>query len=87
MTPEEIVNGLIETFNSVSYRKKFYYKFVQTDHYILIEFGSSKEQCFIFKDYLKPHHDVEKKKQKLFEKFIVDIFERMHLLIEKNRFA
>ena len=87
MTPEEIVKGLIESYNALSFRKKFYYKFVQTEYYILIEFGSSPERCFIFKDYLKPHHDVEKKKQKLFEKFIRDVFDRMHLLIEKNRFA
>ena len=86
MSSEEIVNSLVDRFNSLDNRRKLYLKYVEREAYLLIEFGSSDEKCFIFKKYLKPDHDVPLEREKLFTKLVEDVFERMYDLINREKF-
>jgi len=88
MSSEELVKELVYKFNNdrLNRGRTFYLTFVQKERYMLIEFGVSKEVCFIFKEYLKPNTDLDMIKERLFQKVLIDVFERVHSLITRNKF-
>jgi hypothetical protein len=87
MSSEQIVKTLVEKFNEdSSNNKKFYFTFVQKEEYMLIEFGISEENCFVFKEYIKKNSNADDLREKLFNRFIRDIFSRMFDLIKRNKF-
>jgi hypothetical protein len=87
MSSEDIVNALVTKFNELGNRRKFYLKYVEKEAYLLIEFGATDEKCFIFKKYLKPHHEVAVEKEKLYTNLIEGILERMYDLINRDKFV
>jgi hypothetical protein len=51
-----------------------------------IEFGISEENCFVFKEYIKKNADADALREKLFTRFINDVFTRMFDLIKRNKY-
>jgi hypothetical protein len=87
MSSEQIVKTLVEKFNEdPSNNKKFYFTFVQKEEYMLIEFGISEENCFVFKEYIKKNSNADELREKLFTRFIRDIFSRMFDLMKRNKY-
>ena len=87
MSSEQIVKTLVEKFNEdSSNNKKFYFTFVQKEEYMNIEFGVSEENCFVFKEYIKKNSNADELREKLFTRFIRDIFSRMFDLIKRNKY-
>jgi len=87
MSHEELLTGLVEVFNSEARnKKKLYFTVVQKERYIEINFGSHKEECFVFKKYLKASHDPAVERERLFKEAIQAIFSRVWLLIQNNKF-
>ena len=87
MSSEQIVKTLVEKFNEdSSNNKKFYFTFVQKEEYMLIEFGVSEENCFVFKEYIKKNSNADELREKLFTRFIRDVFSRMFDLIKRNKY-
>jgi hypothetical protein len=87
MSSEQIVKTLVEKFNEdSSNNKKFYFTFVQKEEYMLIEFGISEENCFVFKEYIKKDSNADDLREKLFTRFIKDVFSRMFDLIKRNKY-
>lgn len=86
MSSEQIVNDLVNKFNELKKAKKLHLKYVEKEHYLLIEFGSGKEKCFVFKKYLKPHHDVAKEREQLYTDMIDGVFGRMWDLINRGKY-
>ena len=87
MSSEQIVKTLVEKFNEdSSNNKKFYFTFVQKEEYMLIEFGISEENCFVFKEYIKKNSNADELREKLFTRFIRDLFNRMFDLMKRNKY-
>ena len=87
MSSEQIVKTLVEKFNEdSSNNKKFYFTFVQKEEYMNIEFGVSEENCFVFKEYIKKNSNADELREKLFNRFIRDIFSRMFDLMKRNKY-
>lgn len=87
MSSEQIVKQLVDKFNTdPTVNKKFYFTFVQKKEYMLIEFGVSEDNCFIFKEYIKKNSNADDLREKLFTRFIRDIFNRMFDLMKRNKF-
>ena len=87
MINETALTNLVEVYNSDKKNKrKIYFTVVQKERYIEINFGSHKEQVFIFKKYIKPKDDPTFEREKLFYEAIQAIFSRMWLLIKNNKF-
>ena len=87
MSSEQIVKELVEKFNeSSANNKKFYFTFVQKEEYMNIEFGISENNCFVFKEYIKKNADADALREKLFTRFINDVFTRMFDLIKRNKY-
>jgi hypothetical protein len=87
MSSEQIVKQLVDKFNETSANnKKFYFTFVQKEEYMNIEFGISEENCFVFKEYIKKNADADALREKLFKRFINDVFTRMFDLIKRNKY-
>jgi len=53
---------------------------------MLIEFGISEENCFVFKEYIKKDSNADDLREKLFTRFIKDVFSRMFDLIKRNKY-
>ena len=87
MSSEQIVKTLVEKFNEdSSNNKKFYFTFVQKEEYMNIEFGVSEDNCFVFKEYIKKNSNADELREKLFTRFIRDIFNRMFDLMKRNKY-
>lgn len=87
MSSEQIVKQLVDKFNTdPTVNKKFYFTFVQKEEYMLIEFGVSEDNCFVFKEYIKKNSNADDLREKLFTRFIRDIFNRMFDLMKRNKF-
>ncbi len=87
MSSEQIVKTLVEKFNEdPSNNKKFYFIFVQKEEYMLIEFGISEDNCFVFKEYIKKNSNADQIREMLFTRFIRDVFSRMFDLMKRNKF-
>ena len=83
MSSEQIVKTLVEKFNEDSSNNK---TFVQKEEYMLIEFGISEENCFVFKEYIKKNSNADQIRESLFTRFIRDIFSRMFDLMKRNKY-
>jgi hypothetical protein len=86
ISSEDIVKGLVDKFNSLENKRKLYLKYVEKEGYLLIEFGATEQRCFVFKKYLNPTNDVPLERERLFTKVVEDVFERMHDLIQREKF-
>ncbi len=85
MSNEELVNALIEKINSHP-KKKFIYSFTQKEKYIEIRFGTRKEFYFQFKEYLKAKDNPDEVRERIYGRFVEDIFERVWDLINRDKF-
>jgi hypothetical protein len=87
MSSEQIVKQLVDKFNTdPTVSKKFYFTFVQREEYMLIEFGVSEENCFVFKEYIKKNSNADEIRERLFARFIRDIFSRMFELMKRSKY-